>query len=251
MSNKNTNLQTQTSNGLHNAIMEAGGKDHPPMLAPVAEGSSKMTTKGYMKSYKNVSRDIRNQLDDESVQIILTEIDNDIYSTVDACLNACEMWKAIERVVNEHDARENVGTQLVKQYGIQCYNCKEYGYVSKEYQKSKWAKDAAYHNEKMLLCKQEEAGIQLSAKQADWRGGIDDEPKDQELEAHYLYMVKIQGVTPDATDNSGPIFDTEPLQKVQNDNDNYNVFANDREHPEQPKFINDTYLEEQGDTNHY
>ncbi|GJT94431.1 hypothetical protein Tco_1089949 [Tanacetum coccineum] len=33
MSNTNTNLQTQTSNTLHNAIMEAGGKDRPPMLA--------------------------------------------------------------------------------------------------------------------------------------------------------------------------------------------------------------------------
>ncbi|GKF10682.1 hypothetical protein Tco_0048608 [Tanacetum coccineum] len=53
----------------------------------------------------------------------------------------------------------------------------------------------------------------------------------------------------DATDNYGPIFDTKPLQKVQNDNDNYNVFANDKEHPEQPESVNDTYLEEQGDTN--
>nr|GFC67570.1 hypothetical protein [Tanacetum cinerariifolium] len=33
--------------------------------------------------------------------------------------------------------------------------------------KPKRAKDAAYHREKMLLCKQEEAGIQLNAEQAD------------------------------------------------------------------------------------
>ncbi|GKE67889.1 retrovirus-related pol polyprotein from transposon TNT 1-94 [Tanacetum coccineum] len=32
--NTNTNLQTQTSNALLNAIIEAGGKDRPPMLAP-------------------------------------------------------------------------------------------------------------------------------------------------------------------------------------------------------------------------
>ncbi|GKA89781.1 hypothetical protein Tco_0811593 [Tanacetum coccineum] len=78
MSNTNNNLQTQTSNALHNAIIEAGGKDSPPMLAP--EGSSKTTTEGYMKNYKNVSQDIRNQLDAEAeaVQIILTRIDNDI-----------------------------------------------------------------------------------------------------------------------------------------------------------------------------
>nr|GEV44468.1 Gag-Pol polyprotein [Tanacetum cinerariifolium] len=52
-----------------------------------------------MENYKNVSQDIRDQLNAkaEAIQIILTWIDNDIYSTVDACLNACEMWKAIER----------------------------------------------------------------------------------------------------------------------------------------------------------
>ncbi|GJV71599.1 hypothetical protein Tco_1491594 [Tanacetum coccineum] len=44
-----------------------------------------------MENYKNVSQDIRNQLDAEAeaVQIIATGIDNDIYSTVDACPNAC------------------------------------------------------------------------------------------------------------------------------------------------------------------
>ncbi|GKE19567.1 hypothetical protein Tco_1427144 [Tanacetum coccineum] len=95
MSNSNTNLQTQSSNALHNAIMEAGSKDRPPMLAlvPVAEGSSKTTTERYMENYKNVSQDIRDQLnaEAEAIQIILTGIDNDIYSTVDACPNACEM----------------------------------------------------------------------------------------------------------------------------------------------------------------
>ncbi|GJV83516.1 retrovirus-related pol polyprotein from transposon TNT 1-94 [Tanacetum coccineum] len=416
MSNANNNLQTQTSNALHNNIMKACGKDRLPMLArgnyvqwksrikryidtkpnnelihyclqnppykfkwiektvPIAEGSSKTTIEGYMKNYKKVSKDIRNQLDAkaEVVQIILTGIDNDIYSTVDACPNACKIWKAIERfkqgelinvqdletnlywefrkftsrdgeslklyyssqngkvnelraerlartanllalvaqqqpvyhpqnhpthythnsltrseqvatrnrekaIVNstpptydqEHEmvgeddalskekemdklmalislsfnkiykptnnnlktssntsranqdntprinrgtgydnqravnivrARENVGTQVVQQSGIQCYNCKEYGHVARECQKPKRAKDAAYHKEKMLLY---------------------------------------------AADNFGPIFDTEPLQKVQNDDDNYNVFANDREHPEQPESVNDTYLEGQ------
>ncbi|GKA97009.1 hypothetical protein Tco_0824903, partial [Tanacetum coccineum] len=62
-------------------------------------------------------------------------------------------------------------------------------------------------------------------------------------------MAQIQEVTLDAADISGPIFDAEPLQKVQNNDDNYNVFAIINEHPEQPESVNDTYLEEQGDTN--
>nr|GEX53704.1 hypothetical protein [Tanacetum cinerariifolium] len=57
------------------------------------------------------------------------------------------------------------------------------------------------------------------AKQADWRDDTDDEPDDQELEAHYIYMAQIQEVTPDAIDNFGPIFDSEPLQKVDQDDD--------------------------------
>nr|GFB81301.1 hypothetical protein [Tanacetum cinerariifolium] len=142
MSNTNNNLQTQTSNTLHNAIMEAGSKDRPPMLAPdnyvqwksrikryidtkpnhelihyclmnppyklgwidkevlISKGSPITRTEKFQETYKNVLQDIRDQLnaEAEAVQIILTRIDNDIYSTVYACPNACEMWKAIERL---------------------------------------------------------------------------------------------------------------------------------------------------------
>ncbi|GJT47805.1 hypothetical protein Tco_0973962 [Tanacetum coccineum] len=90
------------------------------------------------------------------------------------------------------------------------YNCKEYRHVSRECQKLKRVKDAAYHKENMLLCKQEEAGVQLNAEQADWKDDTDDEFEDRELEAHYMYMAQIQEVTPDPVDNSGPIFDDEP-----------------------------------------
>ncbi|GJT30225.1 retrovirus-related pol polyprotein from transposon TNT 1-94 [Tanacetum coccineum] len=101
----------------------------------------------------------------------------------------------------------------------------------------------------MLLCKQEEAEVQLNAKQADWKDDTNDEFEDQELEAHYMYMAQNQEVTPDPVDISGPIFDDEPMNKVQNNNDNYNVFAMENEHPEQPESNNDIYLAEHGDTN--
>ncbi|GKC88414.1 retrovirus-related pol polyprotein from transposon TNT 1-94, partial [Tanacetum coccineum] len=79
-----------------------------------------------------------------------------------------------QRAVNVAGARENVGTQVVQQIRIQCFNCKEFRHVAREY----------------------------------------DEPKDQELEAHYIYMAKIQEVILDVADNSGPIFDTEPFEKL-------------------------------------
>ncbi|GJX90052.1 hypothetical protein Tco_0343378 [Tanacetum coccineum] len=264
MSNTNNNLQTQTSNALHNAIMEAGGKDRPPMLAP---GNYNPLYK-FKWTEKNVP---------------VTE-DNDIYSIVDACPNACKMWKAIEKLKqdqlvyhpqnhpnhytqnsssrSQQDATRNKGKAIVnsspptydqdpdmvteddalskereidkfmalislsfkKIYKPTNNNLRTSSNTTRECQKLKRAKDAAYHKEKMLLCKQKEAGFQLNTEQ-------------------------IQEVTLDVSDNSRPIFDTEPLQKVQNNDDNYNVFANDREHPVQPESVNDIYLEEQRDTN--
>nr|GEZ68378.1 reverse transcriptase domain-containing protein [Tanacetum cinerariifolium] len=264
-----------------------------------SEGNPTTATERVFETYKNVTQEIRDQLnaEAEAVQIILIGIDNDIYSTVDACSNACEMWKAIERLkqvneiraekiarvanplalvaqqqqvyhpqthpthYNQHSstrthqtatrnrgkaivnspqpifdqepsmvdddedtskdkeidklmalislslihrnagyesqrsgnvagARETVGSLMVQKSGIQCYNCKEYGHVARECQKPKRTKDAAYHREKMLLCKQEEARIQLNTGQADWKDDTDDESDDQELEAHYMYMAK-------------------------------------------------------------
>nr|GFC83808.1 hypothetical protein [Tanacetum cinerariifolium] len=58
-----------------------------------------------------------------------------------------------QRIGNVAEARETVGSTV----------------------KPKQAKDAAYHREKMLLCKQEEARIQLNAEQADWKDDTDDE----------------------------------------------------------------------------
>nr|GEY16503.1 hypothetical protein [Tanacetum cinerariifolium] len=61
-------------------------------------------------------------------------------------------------------------------------------------------------------------------------------------------MAQIQEVSPDAADDSGPIFDAEPLQKVSND-DNNNVFAIESEQPEQSKSVHDKYPIEQDEHN--
>nr|GEW56270.1 hypothetical protein [Tanacetum cinerariifolium] len=83
-------------------------------LILISKGSLENHAEGYIETYKNVSQGIWNQLDAEAkvVQINLLWIDNDIYSTVDACLNACEIWKAIERLkqgesINVQDLETN------------------------------------------------------------------------------------------------------------------------------------------------
>nr|GEV56448.1 hypothetical protein [Tanacetum cinerariifolium] len=308
-------MQTQTSNTLHNAIMEAGGKDRQPMFAPdktvlVSKGSSETTTVTYMENYKNVSQDIRDQVnaEAEAVQIILTGIDNDIYSTFDVCPNACEMWKSIERfykmmnelVRNQYDVTNH---QVIVQFLLQ---------LQPEWQRSQQAAtrnrgkaivnspQPIYDQEPSMVDEDNEMSkdkeidklidlISLSFKKIYKptnnnlrthqtlveqtriilqgltealgmiiKGNIRNQKGQRmhlitgkrcycELEAHYMYMAQIQEVSPDAAD-FGPIFGSEPLQKVSND-DHYNVFAIESEHPEQSNSVHNTYPIEQDEHN--
>ncbi|GKE41382.1 hypothetical protein Tco_1468666 [Tanacetum coccineum] len=96
-----------------------------------------------------------------------------------------------------------------------------------------------------MICKQESKGMSLSAEQDEWLNDIDDESDEQELEVHYMYMAKIQEVL---TIDFRPTYNAELLEKVQSDTD-YNVFATDRQHSNQPESINDTYVVETVDSN--
>nr|GFA60577.1 hypothetical protein [Tanacetum cinerariifolium] len=104
-------------------------------------------------------------------------------------------------------------------------------------------KDSAYHKEKMLLCKQVEQGVPLQAKQYDWLADTDEEVDEQELEAHYSYMDKIQEV-PNA--DSGT--DSELVEHVHN-NAGYTLFANELQHYEQSEPVSNTCLVETDDSN--
>ncbi|GJS77692.1 hypothetical protein Tco_0727573 [Tanacetum coccineum] len=88
-----------------------------------------------------------------------------------------------------------------------------------ECRKLKRVKDYSYHKEKMMMCKQAEQGFPL---QADWLADTDEEIDEQELEAHYSFMAKIQEVLPEESSST-----KQPLEQVQN-----NVFANERQHSE-------------------
>nr|GEW52904.1 hypothetical protein [Tanacetum cinerariifolium] len=148
-----------------------------------------------------------------------------------------------QRMVNVAGPRENVGSKVVQQSGIQCFNCREYGHFAKECRKPKRVKDFAYHKEKMLLCKEAEQGVLVQAKQYDWLADTDEEVDEQELEAHYSYMAKIQEVpTADSGTDSGPV------EQVQYEA-GYNLFANHLQHFEQSESVSNTCLVGTDDSN--
>ncbi|GJX87200.1 retrovirus-related pol polyprotein from transposon TNT 1-94 [Tanacetum coccineum] len=273
----NTNLQTQTSNALHNAIMEAGGKDRPPMLAP---GSSE-TTEGYMENYKNVSQDIRDQLnaEAEAVQIILIGIDNDIYSTEFGKFTSqdgeslesyySKFYKMMNELVrNQCDVTNHqVNVQfllqlqpewqrfmtLVKQKPTMVAEDDE---MSKENEIDKLMALITLSFKKIYkpTNKNLKTSSNTSRANQDNTLRINRGTRHVARECHKSKRAKDAAYNKEKmllydADNSRPIFDAEPLQKVQNNDDNYNVFAIESEHPEQPESANDTYLVEQDEHN--
>ncbi|GJS24069.1 hypothetical protein Tco_0452701 [Tanacetum coccineum] len=336
---------------------------NPVPITPGINGAQSTRSERVMETYATILEEIKKKIyiEAEAVQIILTGIDNDIYSIVDACPDAMEMWKEMERLkqgesINVHDLQTNMFLEFWKftswdgetldSYYSRFYKIMIELHVSyhklydflKQHQNevneiraerlarnvnplalvaatqqpiyhpqpkpthytqssSTRSQDATrnkgkeiantpspkYDSEPKAVSNEEAtpkykeieklmalilipfkkiykptnnnlktssntrnknvdntsrfdrriSWLQLSAEQVDWRDDTDDEPKDQELEAHYMYMAKIQEVIPNAVDNSGPIFDIEPLAKLQNNNDNNNVFAIENEHPKQ------------------
>ncbi|GKC38067.1 reverse transcriptase domain-containing protein [Tanacetum coccineum] len=119
-----------------------------------------------------------------------------------------------QRTVTVAGDRETVGSPVVQKTGIQCFNCKGFGHYARECRKPKRVKK-----------------------------DTDEEIDEQELEAHYSYMAKIQEVSPEESSSTG-----QPLEQVQN-HDESNVYDNVRRHSEQPESINNTYVLEKDDSN--
>nr|GEX24845.1 uncharacterized mitochondrial protein AtMg00810-like [Tanacetum cinerariifolium] len=131
----------------------------------------------------------------EGLKQQLKGIDNDIYSTVDACPNACEMGKAIER--SQQAATRNRGKAIVNSpppiYDQEPSMVAEDDEMSKDKEIDKdnslrINRGTGYDNQRIVNV----AGAREAVEQADWRGDTEYEPEDQELEAHYMYMKQIQ-----------------------------------------------------------
>nr|GEY95827.1 hypothetical protein CTI12_AA112170 [Tanacetum cinerariifolium] len=195
---------------MHNNIMAAGSRDRPPMLAtgryaqwrshilknidtrPNGDALMKCILKDpyYQapkshKPYAPTSKQASSTRSNASTKFKGKEIAKPITPPSESASEEDSDPKQAQRdkdrnqrIVNAVGARETLGSQVVQQTWIQCFNCKEFGHFAKE-------------------------------KQSNWLADMNEEIDEQELEAHYSYMAKIQEVP---TTYSGT--DYEPLEQT-------------------------------------
>nr|GEV46196.1 hypothetical protein [Tanacetum cinerariifolium] len=269
--------------------MEVGGKDRPLMLAPGNYLQWKSRIKRYIDTKPNhelIHYCLKNPPYKytwaDKVVSVSEGIDNDIYSTVDACPNACKMWKAIERLkqgesINVQDLETNLYWEFRKFTSwdgelLESYYSRFYKIMNElvrnqcdvtNHQVNVQSQQAAtrnrgkvivnspppiYDQEPSMVAKDDEmskdkeidklmALISLSFKKIykptnnNLRTSSNISRANQDNSSRISIgtgydnqrIVNVAGaretveVTPDAADNSGPIFDTEQLQKVEID----------------------------------
>nr|GFA11359.1 putative ribonuclease H-like domain-containing protein [Tanacetum cinerariifolium] len=244
-------------------------KDHPlnyiidanaTPVTPGNEGTSKQQPRGeVMETFATVPEDNQNLIiaEAEAVQIILRGSDNDIYSTVDACPNAIEMWEAIERlkqangIVTNHQVNVQFLLKLKPEWhrGKAIVNSPQRSYVPES--------EVVVDNESSLKEKETDklmvliligTGYDRQTRHHDNQRIVNVVGDRKNVGTHVVQQTRIQCYNY-VVDNFRLIFDEEPLQKIHNSEDKYNVFANELQHPEQPESINDSYLVVQDDTN--
>nr|GEV74941.1 retrovirus-related Pol polyprotein from transposon TNT 1-94 [Tanacetum cinerariifolium] len=178
-------------------------------------------------------------------------IDNDMYFTVDVCPNACEMWKAIERLKQSESINvQDLETNLYWEFGK--FTSRDGESLESYYSRFYKMMNELVRNQCNDTNHQKPTNNNLQTSSNTSRANQDNSPRINrgtrydnqrignvaearenvgtlvELEAHYMYMAQLQEVTPDVVDNSGPIFDTKPLKREHADQDDDDDLVNER-----------------------
>nr|GEZ11109.1 hypothetical protein [Tanacetum cinerariifolium] len=276
-------MQTQTSNTLHNAIMEAGSKDRPPMLAyvqwksrikryidtkpnhelihhclknppykftwadkevPISKGSPVIRTESHMETYKTISQDIRNQLNAEAEageSINVQDLEINLYWEFGKLTSQDEPSMVAEDDETSKDKEiDKIMALISLSFKKICKptnnNLRTSSNTSRANQDNSLRinRSTGYKNQRIGNVAEVRETVGSIVVQ---KSGIQ------------CYNCKEFGhVAREYAADSGPIFDTEPVQKVSTD-DHYNVFAIEGEHPEQSESNHDTYPIEKDEHN--
>ncbi|GKB94267.1 hypothetical protein Tco_0980404 [Tanacetum coccineum] len=271
---------------MHNAIMAAGSREHPPMLATgrYAQWQSRfmryIDTRPNCKDLKQCIYDspyvmtrilvpekpARTTKEAVPAHTMIETIADDIYSTGDACTTAKEMWKAIDRLqqgesLNKQDVKTNLFWEFGKftsrnEESIESYYSR---HKSKKITKPitlpfESASDEDNDPEQAQRDKQLQKNLALIEK---YLKNIYSKPTNNNLitlsNTRNQSGLRIMHITKKRCCSASRkkkdlLLIPSHWKKVHTDNE-YNVFTNDQDHIDQPGNMNDEPLMETVDSN--
>ncbi|GJY33413.1 hypothetical protein Tco_0417882 [Tanacetum coccineum] len=191
----------------------------------------------------------------EAFPIIITGIDNVILSQLMLCPNACEMWKAFERMgqrVCGHLLSRVKRLKTVTYHKALCLSeaTPEWKSMRYEMETSSTANPVALIAT-VLLKQRKKQLFHLLLLRNDpepcFYGYEDVENVKERRLTYSCFNFSLECQKPKRVKDAAYSQGKDVI--VQSNNDNYNVFAMENEHPEQLEPSNDIYLTEQGDYN--
>ncbi|GKB55214.1 hypothetical protein Tco_0905967 [Tanacetum coccineum] len=234
---------------MHNKIMEAGSRDRPPMLAtgryaqwqspvPATDNAPAVLERTTVETILNMSPENKSHYESEkeAIHLLLTGIGDEIYSTFDACKIAHEMWEDIERL------QQDPYYQEPKFHKSSAPTSKPSpptrSHVTNRHKGKEIAKPIT----------------PLSESTSEEDNDPEQAQKDKEMQKN-LALINVDTTPRYKNDNQTGQFGNQRTMTVARAREivqydaGYNVFANERQHSEQPESISNTCVVEKVDSN--
>nr|GEV83284.1 integrase, catalytic region, zinc finger, CCHC-type, peptidase aspartic, catalytic [Tanacetum cinerariifolium] len=96
-----------------------------------------------------------------------------------------------------------------------CYNCKELGYIARNYTARPRRRDAAYLQTQLLIAQKEKAGIQLQVEEFDFIAAAGDLDEIKEVNDNCILMANLQQASTSSTQHDrAPVHDTDGSAEI-------------------------------------
>nr|GEV84287.1 hypothetical protein [Tanacetum cinerariifolium] len=279
---KTPTVTSSIDSQMHNNITAAGSRDRPPMLetgrypqwrsrflryidtrpngdalrkcilSAATDDSLAIPEHTIVETPMNMSptNKAHFEAEKEAIHLILTGIGDEIYSTVDACQIAQEMWEAIERLQHGESLNiQDVKTKLFWEFDtftshdeetIESYYTRFYKLMNEMIRNNL---TVATMQVNVQFLQQLQPGWSRNQRMMNVAEARENKAKRvKDFAYHNEQMLLCKQAEKDTCTNS------KPLEQVHNDT-GYNVFANDLKHFEQSESISNTCIVETNDSN--
>nr|GEZ37045.1 hypothetical protein [Tanacetum cinerariifolium] len=229
-------------------------KSHDPLALVAHTGSSSRNTSSYYMTHPTPVVDYDDEYQQDDIQ---TNPEDPLASTM--MLLAQAITQNFSNLTNSRlRTSSNTRNQAIIQGDrvniqsrnsgntstVQCYNCSGNGHYARNCPKPR-VRDPKYFMEKMLLTKQDEAGVILTDEQNDFLfADVSRLEEIKDLSANICLMARIQPTN--NTSDDGPSYDSAFISEVQSSSINENK---EQMYPTHTKIIDSTICDDQIDNN--